>query len=312
MPTVRIATRKSALALWQSNHVKSLLEQQHPGLRAELVPMTTRGDRILDQPLAEIGGKGLFLKELEHALLEQRADLAVHSLKDVPGELPAGLELAAFLPRANPFDALVSRHDYSLVSLPHGATVGTSSLRRQCQLRAARPDLVVQDLRGNVDTRLTKLDGGDYDAIILAVAGLDRLGLTTRTGQQLRAPDWLPAPGQGIIAIESRNDDELACDLVRPLNDFAAASAAWAERALSIALDGSCQMPLAALAQSTNGSLSIQGLLGLADGSRVIRTEVEGLAGEAAQLGRQLADGLLNLGGDEVLSQIHAGSDSVT
>ena len=312
MRTVRIATRKSALALWQSNHVKSLLEDQHPGVQVELVPMTTRGDRILDQPLAEIGGKGLFLKELEHAMLEDRADLAVHSLKDVPGELPAGLKLAAYLPRANPNDALVSNHDYDLETLPEGATIGTSSLRRQCQIREARPDLKVLDLRGNVDTRLAKLDAGGYDAIILAAAGLERLGLTTRTGRQLTAPDWLPAPGQGIIALECCTDDGQVDDLISPLNDLAASRAAEAERALSIALGGSCQMPLAALAMDDGQKLSIRGLLGLADGSRVIRAELSGIPAAAQHLGRQLADQLIALGGDDVLRQIQVTSDTVT
>src|SRR5574337_2183417 len=205
LSTLRIATRKSALALWQAEHVAMLLRVAHPGLNVELMPLSTRGDEILDQPLATIGGKGLFLKELEVAMLEGRADLAVHSLKDVPAQLEAGFVLPAILPRADAADAFVSNHYDDLAAPPHGARVGTSSLRRQAQLRALRPDLVLLDLRGNVGTRLRKLDAGDYDAIVLACAGLERLGLAARIVSRLAAPDWLPAPGQAAIAIEARD-----------------------------------------------------------------------------------------------------------
>ena len=217
--TLRIATRKSALALWQANHVQSLLREAHEGIDIELVKIVTEGDRILDRPLAEIGGKGLFLKELERAMLDGEADLAVHSMKDVPASMAGGLVLDAVLPRANPYDALVSRDNRVLAELPSGSRIGTSSLRRKSQLLALRPDLVVTDLRGNVDTRLRKLDEGQYDAIILACAGLQRLGLGERISETLQPPDWLPASTQGIIGLQCRQDDTLTRALIEPLAD---------------------------------------------------------------------------------------------
>ena len=223
---LRIATRKSALALWQAEHVATLLRQAHPGLQVELVPLSTRGDEILDRSLATIGGKGLFLKELEVAILDDRADIAVHSLKDVPAELEPGFVLSAILPRADAADAFISNHYANLAELPHAARVGTSSLRRQAQLRAVRPDLQLLDLRGNVNTRLAKLDEGHYDAIILACAGVERLGLGQRITARLASPDWLPAPGQGAIAVESRASDARVAELMAALGDPAAAGKA--------------------------------------------------------------------------------------
>lgn len=240
--TLRIATRKSALALWQAEHVAAQLRAAHPGLGVELVPMSTRGDEILDRPLAAVGGKGLFLKELEVAMLEDRADLAVHSLKDVPAELEPGFALPAILARADCADAFVSNHYQDLAALPRGARVGTSSLRRQAQLRAARPDLQLLDLRGNVGTRLAKLDAGDYDAILLACAGLDRLGLSGRIRSLLVAPEWLPAPGQAAIAIEARDDRPEVLDLLRALDDQDTRLTVTAERAMNHALGGSCSV----------------------------------------------------------------------
>ncbi|MGP1667583.1 MAG: hydroxymethylbilane synthase, partial [Rhodanobacter sp.] len=234
--TLRIATRKSALALWQAEHVAALLRAAHPGLAVELVPMSTRGDEILDKPLASIGGKGLFLKELEVAMLENRADLAVHSLKDVPADLEPGFILPAILPRADAADAFVSNDYHDLSALPHGARVGTSSLRRQAQLRAARPDLVLMDLRGNVGTRLGKLDAGQYDAIVLACAGLERLGLASRIRSRLAAPDWLPAPGQAAIVIEARDHHPAILALLAALDDADTRLTVSAERAMNQAL----------------------------------------------------------------------------
>ncbi|MEO8810377.1 MAG: hydroxymethylbilane synthase, partial [Rhodanobacter sp.] len=230
---LRIATRKSALALWQAGHVAALLRAAHPGLAVELVPLSTRGDEILDQPLAAIGGKGLFLKELEVAMLEGRAELAVHSLKDVPVQLEPGFALPAILPRADAADAFVSNHHASLAALPHGACVGTSSLRRQAQLRALRPDLQLRDLRGNVGTRLAKLDAGDYDAIVLACAGLERLGLASRIASRLAPPDWLPAPGQAAIVIEARDAQPAVMALLVALDDAETRLTVGAERAMN-------------------------------------------------------------------------------
>jgi len=246
MNSLRIATRQSALALWQANHVAARLHAAHAGIAIDLVPLSTRGDLILDRPLATIGGKGLFLKELEVAMLDGQADLAVHSLKDVPMELDDGFALGAVLERADPADAFVSRHFERIDQLPHGARVGTSSLRRQAQLRALRPDLVLLDLRGNVGTRLGKLDAGDYDAIILACAGLERLGEARRIRSKLEPPHWLPAAAQGAIAVEYRSGDERVATLLAPLDDADTARCVSAERALTRHLHGNCQVPIAA------------------------------------------------------------------
>lgn len=303
MNTLRIATRKSPLALWQSEHVAARLRQAHPGLEVELVPMSTRGDEVLDRSLAAIGGKGLFLKELELAMLRGEADCAVHSLKDVPMELDAPFVLPAILERADPADAFVSNHHARLDALPQGACVGTSSLRRQAQLRALRPDLQLRDLRGNVNTRLAKLDAGDYDAIILACAGLERLELEARIRDRLRAPQWLPAPAQAAVAVECRGDanDELHA-LLAVLDHTPTRICVEAERAMNRALGGSCHVPVAGLAQwHGENALWLQGLVGgVADGRR-IRAEAHGAASDPEALGQAVARQLLDAGAGELL-----------
>jgi hydroxymethylbilane synthase len=299
--TIRIATRKSALAMWQARHVQSLLERSHPGTAVRLVPIVTRGDRIIDRPLAQIGGKGLFLKELERALLDGDADLAVHSMKDVPAEMTAGLSLDVVLQRASPFDAWLSRDGAAFDEIAPGSRVGTSSLRRQCQLLAVRPDLEVIDLRGNVDTRLRKLADGEYDAIILACAGLERLGFGDRITHPLTPPDWLPAATQGIIGLQIRAGDSATEDLLAPLNDAAAHTQAVAERAVARILEGNCQVPLAAHAALDDGRLSVSALVGTPDGRRIIRSERRGPAGQAADLGGAVAQDLLQQGAAEII-----------
>ncbi|MEW9622959.1 hydroxymethylbilane synthase [Rhodanobacter geophilus] len=297
--TLRIATRKSALALWQAEHVAALLRAAHPGLAVELVPLSTRGDEILDQPLATIGGKGLFLKELEVAMLEGRADLAVHSLKDVPAELEPGFALPAILPRADAADAFVSNDHADLAALPHGAKVGTSSLRRQAQLRALRPDLELLDLRGNVGTRLAKLDAGHYDAIVLACAGLERLGLAARIRSRLAAPDWLPAPGQAAIAIEARADQPATLTLLAVLDDADTRLEVGAERAMNQALGGSCTVPVGAWCTLTERGLHLRGLVGDAASGRLLHAQADGE--DAAALGRAVAQALFAQGAAEFL-----------
>ena len=301
MSILRIATRKSPLALWQSEHVADRLRQTHPGLQVELVPMSTRGDEILDRSLAAIGGKGLFLKELELAMLRGEADCAVHSLKDVPMELEAPFVLPAILTRADSADAFVSNTYPSLDALPQGACVGTSSLRRQAQLRALRPDLKSRDLRGNVNTRLAKLDAGEYDAIILACAGLERLDLGARIRDRLVAPQWLPAPAQAAVAIECRQDDADTITLLKALDDASTRSCVEAERAMNRALDGSCHVPVAGLAQWRGEDLWLQGLVGgVADG-RAVRAQAQGPASDPEALGQEVARQLLADGAGELL-----------
>ena len=301
MSILRIATRKSPLALWQSEHVADRLRQAHPGLQVELVPMSTRGDEILDRSLAAIGGKGLFLKELELAMLRGEADCAVHSLKDVPMELEAPFVLPAILTRADSADAFVSNTYPSLDALPQGACVGTSSLRRQAQLRALRPDLKSRDLRGNVNTRLAKLDAGEYDAIILACAGLERLDLGARIRDRLVAPQWLPAPAQAAVAIECRQDDADTIALLKALDDASTRSCVEAERAMNRALDGSCHVPVAGLAQWRGEDLWLQGLVGgVADG-RAVRAQAQGPASDPEALGQEVARQLLADGAGELL-----------
>lgn len=301
MTTLRIATRKSPLALWQSEHVADRLRQAHPGLEVVLVPMSTRGDEILDRSLAAIGGKGLFLKELELAMLRGEADCAVHSLKDVPMELEAPFALPAILTRADPADAFVSNSYDMLDALPQGAVVGTSSLRRQAQLRGLRPDLQLRDLRGNVNTRLAKLDAGDYDAIILACAGLERLELGARIRSRLLPPQWLPAPAQAAVAVECRADDGAVMALVAALDDAGTRSCVEAERAMNRALDGSCHVPVAGLAQWRGEDLWLQGLVGgVADG-RSVRAEAQGPGSDPEALGREVARQLLAGGAAELL-----------
>jgi len=301
---IRIATRKSPLALWQAEHVRARLLALHPGLRVELVKLSTQGDRILDSPLAKIGGKGLFVKELEQGMLEGRADLAVHSMKDVPAELPSGLCIGAILEREDPRDAFVSGRYASVDDLPEGARVGTSSLRRQCQLRARRPDLEILDLRGNVGTRLGKLDGGDYDAIVLACAGLKRLGLSARITREMAPEEMLPAIAQGVIGIECRTDDVRIRGLIMSLNHAETLYRTQAERAMNAALAGGCQAPVAGYSVLNGDDLELRGLVGCPDGSRIIRSDLSGASRHAETLGRQLADELLSQGARSILDEL--------
>ena len=299
MNRLRIATRKSPLALWQTEHVAACLRQAHPGLDVVLVPMSTRGDEVLDRSLAAIGGKGLFLKELELAMQRGEADCAVHSLKDVPMELEPGFALPAILARADHADAFVSGRFDGIDALPQGARVGTSSLRRQAQLRARRPDLQLLDLRGNVNTRLARLDAGDYDAIVLACAGLQRLGFEDCIRARLDAPDWLPAPAQGAIAVECRAETVDVAHLLAALDDAPTRRRVGAERAMNRALHGSCHVPVAAFAQEAGGALHLQGLVGDADDGRLVRAEGRGDEPEA--LGAEVAARLLDAGAGELL-----------
>ncbi|MCB1561319.1 MAG: hydroxymethylbilane synthase [Xanthomonadales bacterium] len=301
---LRIATRQSALALWQSEHVASRLRERHPALVVELVPMTTRGDQVLDRPLAQIGGKGLFLKELEVAMQAGHADIAVHSLKDVPMELEAGFAIGAILARADPFDAFVSSRFERFDDLPQGARVGTSSLRRQAQLRARRPDLELLDLRGNVNTRLAKLDNGDFDAIILAAAGLQRLGFNQRIRERLAAPGWLPAAAQGAIAIEIREADHAIRDLLSDLHDQTTAIRVEAERAMTRRLQGSCQVPIAAYAECEGERLRLSGLVGDAATGELLRHDAEGRSDAPIALGITVAEALLEAGAGRLLSSL--------
>ncbi len=300
-----IATRKSRLALWQAEHVAALLREAHPGLSVELLPMSTKGDRILDRSLAAIGGKGLFIKELEAALEDGRAHLAVHSMKDVPGDLPDGMMLAAMLPRADPRDALITRGARDLGDLPRGARLGTSSLRRRAQLLSVRPDLVITTLRGNVETRLKRLDDGELDAIVLAAAGLARLGLQARISALLDPGVSLPAVGQGVIGIECRLDDLPARNALRALNDPAAHAAVSAERAFARRLGGSCQSPIAAFAEiEGQGRLTLRGLVAEPDGSRLIRDSIAGSIAQAEALGEALAGRVIEAGAGELLERL--------
>ena len=306
MQKLRIATRRSRLALWQAEHVAALLRAAHDGLEVELVPMVTEGDRILDRALAEIGGKGLFIKELEVAMYEERADLAVHSMKDVPADLPEGMTLASVLERADPHDAFVSNRFTGLDALPQGARVGTSSLRRQCQLRHARPDLEVIQLRGNVDTRLRKLDEGQYDAIILAAAGLKRLGLDERIAALVPTEASLPAVGQGVIGIECRAQDEVTKHLVGALEHGPTRTCLDAERAFAARLQGSCQSPVAGFAEFDGDRLRLRGLVGAPDGSQLFTDEAHGDASGAVALGDALASRLLEAGAGPLLASLRA------
>ena len=303
--TLKIATRKSPLALWQANFVKDRLEALHPDLQVELVPMSTQGDKILDTPLAKVGGKGLFDKELETAMLEGRADIAVHSMKDVPVEFPDGLGLHTICEREDPRDAFVSNHFNQIGELPQGAVVGTSSLRRQCQLRAARPDLVIRDLRGNVNTRLAKLDAGEYDAIILAAAGLKRLEMAHRIAAFIEPEQSLPANGQGAVGIECRLDDHELHALLAPLEHPETRIRVLTERAMNRALQGGCQVPIGAYALVQGEEVWLRGLVGSPDGSRVIRDEIRGPLAEGEALGHTLAQRLLAAGADVILAEVY-------
>lgn len=300
---IRIATRKSALALWQAEYVKARLEQAHPGLKVSLVPMVSRGDKLLDAPLAKIGGKGLFVKELETALLENEADIAVHSMKDVPMDFPEGLGLFCICEREDPRDAFVSNTYDSLDALPPGSVVGTSSLRRQAQLLARRPDLKIHFLRGNVNTRLAKLDAGEYDAIILAAAGLIRLGFEARIRASISVDDSLPASGQGAVGIECRTADAEIHALLAPLHHAETAARVTAERALNKRLNGGCQVPIACYALREGEQLWLRGLVGQPDGGLLLRAEGRGSDAEA--LGVQVAEQLLAQGAEAILKAVY-------
>ena len=300
---IRIATRKSALALWQAEYVKARLEQAHPGLKVSLVPMVSRGDKLLDAPLAKIGGKGLFVKELETALLDNEADIAVHSMKDVPMDFPEGLGLFCICEREDPRDAFVSNTHDSLDALPAGSVVGTSSLRRQAQLLARRPDLKIHFLRGNVNTRLAKLDAGEYDAIILAAAGLIRLGFEARIRASISVDDSLPAGGQGAVGIECRTADAEIHALLAPLHHAETAARVAAERALNKRLNGGCQVPIACYALLEGEQLWLRGLVGQPDGGLLLRAEGRGSDAEA--LGVQVAEQLLAQGAEAILKAVY-------
>ena len=303
---LRIATRQSPLALWQANFVKAELEKYHPNLTVELVTMVTKGDVILDTPLAKIGGKGLFVKELELALLEERADIAVHSMKDVPMSFPEGLGLAVICEREDPRDAFVSNRYASLAELPEGAIVGTSSLRRQCQLMAAYPHLTVKSLRGNVGTRLSKLDNGEYDAIILASAGLIRLGMPERIKSFISVEDSLPAAGQGAVGIETRVNDTRVLNYLAKLNHNPTACCVMAERAMNTRLQGGCQVPIGGFATLNGEELELNALVGSLDGSTIIRASGKAHERDAEQLGIRIAEQLLAQGADKILAEVYA------
>ncbi len=315
-----IATRQSPLALWQAEHIQSRLQSLYPQLQVKLLKIVTKGDKILDTPLAKIGGKGLFVKELEQALYDKQADIAVHSLKDVPMHLPKGLILGAYCQRANPTDAFVSNHYASLQQLPKGAVVGTSSLRRQCQLQHYRSDLQIESLRGNVGTRLSKLDNGDYDAIILASSGLERIGLDERIKEELNTSISLPAVGQGALAIECRADDSSVLELLQPLNHAKDKLCLLAERALNRHLEGGCQVPIACFAQWTaieqGLELHLRGRVGSVDGSVLLKAESriqlsmdteqsEKEQQAAEQLGIRVAEQLLEQGASKILQSVY-------
>jgi hydroxymethylbilane synthase len=305
---LRIATRKSPLALWQAEHVAALLRRAHGGLEIELVPLVTQGDRIQDRSLAAVGGKGLFIKELEVALESDRADIAVHSMKDLPGDLPEGLIIAAVLERADARDALLTAAAAAGIGdLPRGARVGTSSVRRQAQLLAARPDLRIQTLRGNVDTRLRRLDGGDLDAIVLACAGLIRLGLEARITARLDPKICLPAVAQGVIGIECRGADVRTLALVSVLNHDATRRTTDAERAFAHRLGGSCQSPIAAHARLEGERLMLDGLVAEPDGTRLLRDALSGSSSDPAALGHRLAERILAAGAGPLLERLRAG-----
>ena len=305
MDRLRLGTRKSPLALWQAEHVRERLQALHPGLAVELIKITTEGDQILDRSLARVGGKGLFIKELEQALQERRIDLAVHSLKDVTVTLPAGLHLAAILEREDPCDAFVSGRYARLADLPPGSRVGTASLRRQCQLRAAYPQLDIRTLRGNVNTRLAKLDSGEFDAVILACAGLKRLGFESRIRARLEPAESLPAVGQGAVCIECREQDARTTALLAPLNHAATRICVNAERAMNAALEGGCQVPIGGYAVLDGEALHLRGLVGDPDGSQVIRGEIRGAPADAERLGTALAEELLARGARAILDKVY-------
>ncbi|WP_110427668.1 hydroxymethylbilane synthase [Glaciecola sp. KUL10] len=302
--TITIATRKSALAMWQAYFVQDKLRAQFPEIEVKLLPMSTQGDRILDTPLAKIGGKGLFIKELEIAMQNGEADIAVHSMKDVPVAFPEGFGLHAICERENPFDAFVSNNFNHIDELPVGAIVGTSSLRRQSQLKRYRPDIVIKDLRGNVNTRLSKLDNGDYDAIILAAAGLIRLEMHDRIKHELSPEVSLPAVGQGAVGIECRNDDKELIAIIAALQDKQTAIRVTAERAMNARLEGGCQVPIGSFATIEGEVLTLNGLVGSVDGQTILRAEASGPVSEAENLGVNVAESLLNQGAKAILDSL--------
>jgi hydroxymethylbilane synthase len=304
LPVLRIATRQSPLALWQADYVRTLLLHTYPDLSVEIIKIQTKGDKILDVPLAKIGGKGLFIKELEVAILEDKADIAVHSMKDVPMELPEGFVLGAVCERGNPYDALVSPTIASLEDLPKGARVGTSSLRRQSQLLAQRPDLHLIDLRGNVNTRLAKLDAGEYDAIVLAAAGLTRLGFTDRIRQQIPPEQILPAVGQGAVGIECMANTDVAA-MLEPLNHEQTMIEVGAERAMNHRLEGGCQVPIAGFARLDGELLRMEALVGSLDGSRLIKVSASDKPQGYTRLGVHLAGELLDQGAEDILRDVY-------
>ena len=309
-PTIlKIATRQSPLALWQANFVKNRLEDLYPQIKVKLISMVTKGDVILDTPLAKIGGKGLFVKELENALLEKCADIAVHSMKDVPMQFPKGLGLSVICKREDPRDAFVSNKYQSLDELPQGSIVGTSSLRRQCQLKQLRPDLDIRSLRGNVGTRLTKLDNGDYDAIILAAAGLIRLGMPNRITSFIETTQFLPAAGQGAVGIECRTDDVAVQALLAPLADPETTACVLAERAMNAHLQGGCQVPIGGYAVLENGHIYLRALVGALDGSKIIYAEGKNTLENAEILGVQIAEKLLAQGADRILADVYSAGE---
>ncbi len=302
MSELRIATRRSPLALWQAEHVAERLRSLNPGTRVELVPLVTKGDQLLDSPLSRLGGKGLFVKELERAMLDGEADLAVHSMKDVPAAFPDGLGLAAILAREDPRDALIGAP--SIEALPQGACVGTASLRRQLQVQAARPDCRIRLLRGNINTRLAKLEAGEYDAILLAASGLKRMGFEDRISRILEPEDMLPAVGQGALGIECRLDDTATLAAVQALNDDESNLRVRAERALGHCMGGSCQLPVAAYALREGNDLWLRGLVGSPDGQRVVRDEIRGPASAGEALGQELGQRMLAAGGQDILDAL--------
>ncbi|OCG41521.1 hydroxymethylbilane synthase [Gilliamella sp. Fer2-1] len=302
---IRIATRKSPLALWQANFVKQQLLAAHPNLTVDLLPMTTKGDVLLDSPLSKIGGKGLFVKQLEQAILNNEADIAVHSIKDIPAEFPEGLALTTICKRDDVRDAFISNKYSNLDELPNNAVVGTSSLRRQCQLRAKYPHLQIKELRGNVGTRLAKLDNNEYDAIILAAVGLKRLALDGRIKQYINTSLILPAVGQGAIGIETRTNDKQILDILSVLDDKNSHICIQAERAMNKALQGGCQVPIACYSQLNNNTLLLEGLVGCIDGSNIIKASLTGSLTEAERLGQELANCLLKQGAKTILQELH-------
>ena len=301
MKKLVIATRRSRLALWQAQHIAERLAKLHPGLRVELLPLSTRGDELIDRRLDQAGGKGLFVKELENAMSDGRADLAVHSMKDVPADLPPGFVLAAITAREDPRDAFVSSSYKTLSQMPKGATIGTSSLRRQAQIVERHPALEVRLLRGNVDTRLAKLDRGEFDAIVLAAAGLTRLGLDARITAHLEAEEMLPAPGQGALGVECLAARVEVSALLAPLADAASAACVRAERTVSRALGGSCTLPLAAYAELAGNRVRLRALVASADGKRVIRSELAAGVADPEALGNRVAQDLRRQGASEIL-----------